>query len=202
VEDNQPQPTGGDEYIESLAARPGWSQEKALGWRWRGLLTHTTRRKIFELLSKEPGRELYLAEIAQALDKGNERIRQEIVYLVQRGIADKERRGHRTYYRLRPGMAEQYWQWLEAQQPEKPLHLQLFELLSERGEMDYLQIANELGISLSKADEVATFLHKQGFIDAKHQRGSQAKLYCRIRPGMAERYQQWLALQQSDEPEP
>lgn len=115
MEDNQPQQTGGDEYIESLAAQPGWSWEKALRWRWRGLLTHTTRRKIFELLGKEPERDLYIAEIAQALSRSHQRIRLEIAYFEQEHIADKERRGHRMYYRLRPGMAEQYQQWLASQ---------------------------------------------------------------------------------------
>jgi predicted ArsR family transcriptional regulator len=204
MEDNQAQPTGGDKYIESLMAQFGWSREVALRWRWRGLLTHNMRCKIFELLSKEPGREMYLAEIAQALDKNNERVRQEIVYLVQKRIADKEYRGQYTYYRLRLGMAEQYLQWLQAQQErdKQPLHFQLFELLTECCEMNYSQIAGKLGISWWKAEEVATFLHKKGFINAKHQKQNDPKYYCRIEPGMTEQYQQWLASQQPDESEP
>lgn len=118
MEDSQPPTADGDEYIESLAAQPGWSREKALRWRWRGLLTHTTRRKIFELLGKEPGCELYIAEIAQALSRSHQRIRLEIAYFEQEHIADKERRGHRIYYRLRPGMVEQYQQWLALQQSD------------------------------------------------------------------------------------
>lgn len=204
MEDNQPQPTN-DDSLEALADKRRLTvltREQALHRRWKFLLKHPANTKIFHLLQQRG--EMYKTEIATVLGVTPPAVDHAMRPLKRREIIEIEQRGSRVYYRIQPGMVEQYQQWLEVRQEvdEQPMHLQLFALLSECGEMDYWQLAGKLGISLTEVTRIATFLHRKCFINAKHQKGSRAQFYCRIEPGMAERYQQWLASQQPDEPEP
>jgi hypothetical protein len=108
-----------DEFIES-EAQHGWSREVALRKRWGRVARHKVLRQIFELLSQQPDRQMYLTEIAKALEVKIQWVRWEIQHFKSTSVVEVERRGQRTYYKLRPGMAEQYQQWLASQQPDEP----------------------------------------------------------------------------------
>jgi transcription initiation factor IIE alpha subunit len=185
MEDNQPQPTS-DESLEALAAKrslKGLTREQALHRRWKFLLKHPATTKIFHLLQQRG--EMYKSEIAKALAVRPSAVDHAMTSLTRREIIEIEQRGSRVYYRIRPGMVEQYQQWLEVRQEvdEQPMHLQLFALLSECGEMDYWQLASKLGISLTEVTRIATFLHRKGFINAKHQKGSRTQVLLLYRAG-------------------
>lgn len=114
MEDDQQQPAN-DEFIAS-GAQYGWSREIALRKRWRRVGSRKVLRQIFELLSQQPNRWMYQAEIARALAVQREWVHQEIHHFEWAGVVEVEHRGNRTYYKLRPGMAEQFQQWLASQQ--------------------------------------------------------------------------------------
>jgi len=116
--DSQQRPAG-NEILEA-AARHGWSQEEVLIRRWGKVARHKVLAQILELLGQQPDRWMYQAEIARALENKEERVYQEIQHFKWSGVVDVERRGQRTYYKLSPGMADQYQQWLASQQPAGP----------------------------------------------------------------------------------
>lgn len=119
MEDSPPQPTDDEDFLASFTP-PGSTREFALGRRWGSFATRTVRRQIFELLSQHPDHQMFLAEIARALEKDSEWICQEIRHFVWTRIVEVERRSTRTYYRLRPGMIAQYQQWLDSQKSNEP----------------------------------------------------------------------------------
>lgn len=197
MEDNQLQPADNDDLTSFIP--PGSTREFALAKRWRKVAKHATLQQILQVLGKEPGSELYLAEIARTLAKPAQYIRQEIRHLVRTKVVEVEKRSTRTYYRLRPGMAEQYQQWLESQ---KPMHFLVIELLSQHGEMYETQIVDALKTTAFKLQQGIAPLQEMGIIDIEHRQDASGRKFYRLRAGMAEQYQQWLASQQLDEPEP
>lgn len=98
---------------------PGTPREEVLRRRWgMFFVTRKTPRQIYELL-KERG-EMSKTAIAEALGKSKPYIHQEARNLKRVEIIDVVRRSRQTYYRLRPGMVEQYEAWLASQQSDKP----------------------------------------------------------------------------------
>src|SRR5258707_287440 len=95
------------------------------------LTIRTILHQIFELLSQQADHQMYLAEIARTLGKDRALVSREIRHLEWTGVVEvekregrvfrhTERRGRRVYYRLRPGMAEQYQEWLSSPKPDEP----------------------------------------------------------------------------------
>lgn len=82
---------------------------------------------------------------------------------------------------------------------ERPATTKLFHLLRQHGEMYKGEIAKALVITSPAVDHAMTPLKRWEIVEIER-RGSY--MYYRLRSGMTEQYQQWLASQQSDEPEP
>lgn len=118
MEDNHKQPSA--DGLLAAAARHSWPQEEVLRRRWSRVTSHKVLRQIFELLSQQSDRQMYIAEIARALEKQSTWVSREIQHFKWAGVVEEEHRGQRTYYKLRPGMTEQYQQWLTMQRPDKP----------------------------------------------------------------------------------
>lgn len=113
MEDNQPQPTS-DDSLEALAAEWGVTREQILRQRWRFLRERPATTKLFHLL-KQRG-EMYKTEIATVLGVTPPAVDHAMRPLKRWKTVEIERRGSYTYYQLRPGMVEQYHQWLASQQ--------------------------------------------------------------------------------------
>jgi DNA-binding transcriptional ArsR family regulator len=116
MENNQPQLTD-DGSLETLAAYWGVTREQILRQRWRFLRKRPATTKLFHLLRQRG--EMYKTEIATALGVTPPAVDHAISTLKRWKTVDIEQRGSRTYFRLRPGMAEQYQQWLASQQSEE-----------------------------------------------------------------------------------
>jgi biotin operon repressor len=114
MEDNQQESS--DDGLLAAAALRGWSQEQVLVWRWERVTRHKVLRQILDLLSQQPDRWMYQAEIARALKVQREWVHREMQHFKWAGVVEVEHRGSRTYYKLQPGMTEQYQQWLASQQ--------------------------------------------------------------------------------------
>ena len=120
MEDSQSQPPEEDWFI-ALAAREGWSQNEISQRRWDRTTRHVVLREVIEQLSLQPDRQMYIAEIARAINRQDTWVRREIQAFKWAKVFEEERRDQRVYYKLRPGMAEQYQQWLTSQQsPDEP----------------------------------------------------------------------------------
>lgn len=98
----------GEFYLRFWMQSP--SMEEALNRRWKKLETRPMSRLIFKMLQEQG--EIYISEIARATGRTTSRIRQASHHLRWARIIETEQRGSLTYYRLRPGMVEQYQQWL------------------------------------------------------------------------------------------
>lgn len=114
MENNQPQPI--DDSLETLAAEWGVTREQILCQRWRFLRKRPATTKLFHLLRQRG--EMYKTEIATALGVTPPAVDHAMRTLKRWKTVEIEQRGSRTYYRLRPGMVEQYQQWLASQQPD------------------------------------------------------------------------------------
>lgn len=144
---------------------------------------------------------MYRAEIARTLAVTNSAIQQSILPLVRRKIVEPERRGQHTYYQLRPGMVEQYEEWLALPQ-EKPIHALIIELLKERDEMQGLEMARRLSLADSRLErEIAPLIRLGVVARVVHQRNP-LRFY-QLVPDNMPAYEQWVAAQQQQsEPEP
>lgn len=117
MEENQQEPS--DDGLLAAAALRGWSQEQVMIWRWRRVTRHKVLRQILELFGQQPDRWMYQAEIARTLKVEREWVHREMQHFKWAGVVEVEHRGKYTYYKLRPGMTEQYQQWLASQQPDE-----------------------------------------------------------------------------------
>ncbi len=117
MEDNPLQPTD-DDSLERLAAEWSTTREQVLRSRWRFLRERPATTKLFHLLRQRG--EMYKTEIATALGVTPPAVDHAMSTLKRWKTVEIEQRGSRTYYRLRPGMAEQYQQWLASLQPDEP----------------------------------------------------------------------------------
>lgn len=194
--DNQPQPTEAA-LLQRLAQG---DLSNGVVARWQFLLKQSVANNIFHLLLERG--EMSEADIAAALRRATSVAWREIGYLKRRAIVDYKRL--EGPHRLLPDAVEEYQRLLRS--PElidtRPMHLKIFELLQARGEMYQEEIARSLKTTVAFVKKGAATLEEIGIIDQEQKQVSFGKLFYRLRPNATERYQQWLASQQPDEPQP